>query len=167
LSFVLIRLARPYVESIVQRHGWTALALLLLVLVAALPVARPIVDYGTEGWLWALLGLCQRLFVDHKPLAGAAERSASLGRMRLLACAVAAVVYVWQEQREYSFPDLQFAVFVAGVCIMSPILCLFRRGPSRLQPPHAVATPLRFIGRHTLAIYAIQLAGSELITLFG
>jgi surface polysaccharide O-acyltransferase-like enzyme len=135
------------------------------VLVAALPVARPIVDYGTEGWLWALLGLCQRLLVDHKPLASAV-RSTSLDRMRLLVCTVAAVVYVWQEQREYSFPDLHFAVFVAGVCIMSAILCLFRRGPSRLQPSDAVAAPLRFIGRHTLAIYAIQLASSELITLF-
>jgi hypothetical protein len=42
-------------------------------------------------------------------------------------------------------------------------LCLFLRGPSRMQPPRSVAGALRFIGRRTLEIYAIQLAGSELI----
>jgi len=37
------------------------------------------------------------------------------------------------------------------------------RGPSCIQPPAAIAGALRFIGRHTLEIYAIQLAGSELL----
>jgi hypothetical protein len=45
-------------------------------------------------------------------------------------------------------------------------LSLFRRGPSRVQPPEPVAGTLRFIGRHTLEIYAIQLAGSELLVKF-
>jgi peptidoglycan/LPS O-acetylase OafA/YrhL len=83
--------------------------------------------------------------------------------MRLLACLVAAIVYVWQEQMEYSFPQIRFAVFVLGVCVLSATLFLFRRGPSRIQPPEAIAGILRFIGRRTLEIYAIQLAGSELI----
>ena len=83
--------------------------------------------------------------------------------MRLLACLVAALVYVWQEQAEYSFPAIQLAVFIAGVCVLSAGLYLFRRGTSRIQPPEAIAGVLRFIGRHTLEIYAIQLAGSELI----
>jgi hypothetical protein len=47
--------------------------------------------------------------------------------------------------------------------VLSFELYLFLRGPSRIQPPEAIATVLRFIGRHTLEIYAIQLAGSELI----
>jgi hypothetical protein len=46
---------------------------------------------------------------------------------------------------------------------LSACLCLFVRGPSRIQPPEAIAGVLRFIGRHTLEIYAIQLAGSELL----
>ena len=83
--------------------------------------------------------------------------------MRLLACFVAAAVYIWQEQREYSFPQIHFAVFILGVGVLSLGLCLFRRGPSRIQPPEAIAGALRFIGRHTLEIYALQLAGSELI----
>ena len=83
--------------------------------------------------------------------------------MRLLACLVAVVAYIWQEQSEYSFPPLQFAVFIFGICVWSAGLCLFLRGPSRIQPPESMAGALRFIGRHTLEIYAIQLAGSELL----
>jgi hypothetical protein len=43
---------------------------------------------------------------------------------------------------------------------LSAGLCLFLRGPSRIQPPEVIAGALRFIGRHTLEIYAIQLDGS-------
>jgi hypothetical protein len=52
-------------------------------------------------------------------------------------------------------------VLAAGV--LSVLLCAFERGPSRIQPPEFIAGPLRFLGRHTLEIYVIQLAGSELI----
>ena len=83
--------------------------------------------------------------------------------MRVLACFVAAVVYVWQEQKEFTFSHDQLAVVILGVGVLSTCLCLFLRGPSRIQPPEAIARALRFIGRHTLEIYAIQLAVSELI----
>jgi len=29
-------------------------------------IAGKIVDYGSEGWLWALFGLCQRMYVDSR-----------------------------------------------------------------------------------------------------
>ena len=83
--------------------------------------------------------------------------------MRLLACAIAALVYVWREQAEYSFPRLQLTAFILEAGVLSATLCLFHRGASRFQPPAAVVGLLRFIGRHTLEIYAIQLAGSELL----
>jgi peptidoglycan/LPS O-acetylase OafA/YrhL len=174
LSLALLRFARPYVQTLLQRHGWAAFALLVAALFAVLPIAGKIVDYGSEGWLWALFGLCQRMYVDGRsatavdgaaqspaPPAHAMTENANL--MRLLACLVAAVVYVWQEQKEYSFPQIHFAVFILGVVALSASLCLFLRGPSRIQPPEAIAGTLRFIGRRTLEIYAIQLAGSELI----
>ena len=140
-----------------------------------LPITSKMVDYGSEGWLWALCGLCQRMYVDGRTAVDArdvAQNSAPLvrtmtenmGLMRLLACAVAAVDYVWQEQREYLFPTFQFAAFILGIGALSVILCLFHRGPSRIQPPQAIAGFLRFIGRHTLEIYAIQLAGFELLS---
>src|SRR4051794_34129360 len=64
LSLAFIRIARPYVEIFVQDHGRLAFAILVCALVAAVPIAAKCVDYGAEGWLWGLLGLCQRRYVD-------------------------------------------------------------------------------------------------------
>jgi peptidoglycan/LPS O-acetylase OafA/YrhL len=174
LSLAFIRLARPYVQILLERQGWIAFALLVAALVAVLPVAAKIVDYGAEGWLWALFGLCQRRYVEDRSAANMntatqnrAQRAYAItknaGLMRLLACLIAGVVYVWQEQKEFSFPWIQFATFIVGVGILSAGLCLFLRGPSRIQSSETIARALRFIGRHTLEIYAIQLAGFELI----
>ena len=199
LSLALIRLARPYAEILVQRHGWVAFGFLVCLLVVALPLAAKCVDYGTEGWLWALFGLCQRRYVDGRSAAHGASWPGSIDEcntalkeelfsmdvrinsgvklarthdrwsmtsanlMRLLACVIAAVVYVWQEQKEFSFPPLHFGVFVLALAVLSVCLCVFRRGPSRIQLAEPVAGILRFIGRHTLEIYAVQLAGSELV----
>ena len=174
LSLALIRIARPYVQIFMQHHGWAAFVLLVSALFAVLPIAAKIVDYGAEGWLWALFGLYQRMYVDGRSATdvdGIAQSlsppghamTENVGLMRLLACFVAAVVYVWQEQREFSFSQIHFAVFILCVGILSFSLCLFLRGPSRIQPPESIAGALRFIGRRTLEIYVIQLAGSELI----
>ena len=174
LSLALIRVARPYVQLFVQHHGWVAFALLVTTFFAVQPIAAKVFDYGAEGWLWALFGLYQRMYVDGRsaadvdgaarssdPPAGVMKENVSL--IRLVACVVAVAVYVWQEQREFSFPQLHFAVFILGLGVLSISLCLFRRGPSRIQPPEPIAGALRFIGRRTLEVYAIQLAGSELI----
>ena len=174
LSLALIRIARPYVQILLQRDGWAGFFLLVCGLLAVQPITSEIVDYGSEGWLWALFGLCQRMYVDGRTVVdahGAAQSSAALvraitenvGLMRLLACVVAAIVYVWQEQREYSFPRFHLATVILGVGILSVSPCLFQRGASRIQPPQAVVGFLHFISRHTLEIYAIQLAGSELL----
>lgn len=167
LSLAFIRLVHPYVEALVQRYGWIAFAFMVCGLVAVLPMAAKCVDYGSEGWLWALFGLYQRRYVDRQPRGdfAAASLPRSIphsGMMRLLACVIAALVYVWQEQKEFSFPHIQLAVFVAGLCVLSLWLLFFRRGASGIQPPRPVACILHFIGRHTLEIYAVQLAGSEL-----
>jgi len=172
-SFALIRLARPHVQMLVQHYGWAGLALVVCVLFAVFPIAGEIVDYGAEGWLWALFGLCQQMYVNESGINvhGAAQQPVRFAHavtedanlMRLLTCFLAMVVYVWQEQREYSFPQIPFAVFLLGIGVLSLSLCLFHRAASRIQPPKAMAGVLRFIGRHTLEIYAIQLAGSELI----
>jgi peptidoglycan/LPS O-acetylase OafA/YrhL len=172
LSFVLIRIARPYVQMFLQNRGWLAFVVLVSVLLALLPAAAKIVDYGAEGWLWALFGLCQRRYLDGMSAAATGGTRGSpaptltatdtAGLMRLLACLVAAVVFVWQEQKEFSFPAVHLAVVILGLVVLSISLCLFTRGESRFQPPEKIASTLRFVGRHTLEIYAIQLAGSEL-----
>ena len=161
LSMVLIRLARPEVKTLMLRYGWVAFVLIAGVLYAMLPIAKDIVDYGAEGWLWALFGLCQRMYVDRAQVS-----IPNVGLMRLLAGAVAAVVYVWQEQLVFWFSQVQLAAVILSVGVLSLSLCLFRRGPSRIQPPQPMAGILHFIGWHTLEIYVIQLAGSELIIKF-
>ena len=174
LSFVLIRIARPYVQMFLQNRGWLAFVVLVSVLLALLPAAAKIVDYGAEGWLWALFGLCQRRYLDAISGVGTTggTRGSSTptltatdaaGLMRMFACLVAAVVFVWQEQKEFSFPAVHLAVVILGLGVLSISLCLFARGRSRFQPPEKIAGTVRFIGRHTLEIYAIQLAGSELL----
>lgn len=177
LSFALIRFVRPYVLILVQRHGWIAFVLLVCALFAMLPAATKIVDYGAEGWLWALFGLCQRRYTDGRAAAAnvvsgaqgsslparATTEIESMAVMRLLACLIAAVGYIWQEQVEFSLPQIQFAVLIVGMVALSVGLCSFIRGPSRIQPPEPMAGAVRFIGQYTLEIYAIQLAGSELI----
>jgi len=176
-SMVLIRLARPYVKIFLQNHDWVAFVLLVSVLFAVLPIAAEVVDYGAEGWLWALFGLYQRMYVDGKPLTnmdGRTQTAATLihaltgkaGLMRLLACSVAAVIYVWQEQVEFSFTQVQLNAVILSIGFLSITLCLFQRGPSRFQPTEPIAGALHFLGRHTLEIYVIQLAGSELIIKF-
>lgn len=173
-SLAFIRLTRPYVLSLLQKCGWLAFVLIVCALLAMLPVAGDIVDYGSEGWLWGLFGLCQRMYVNERfsssgngkdqqlaPTAHGLTQNWAL--VRLLACFIAAVVYVWQEQLEFWFSQPQFATFCVCLGVLAIGLCCFTPGPSRFQPPRPMADALCFMGRHTLEIYAIQLAGSELI----
>lgn len=173
-SMALIRLSRPLALRLLQRFGWAALGVLILVLLLALPSAGDLFDYGAEGWLWALFGLCQRMYVDGRSFGSIDEtlEKSELNRqgmkqnwrlMRLPACLITAVVYVWQEQLEFEFSDFQLTVVAIGVAIFSCVLSLFMRGPSHVQPPQPIAISLKWLGRHTLEIYVIQLAGSELI----
>ena len=170
-SMALIRFSRPGVLALLQRFGWLAFSALIVMLIVALPFAGEVVDYGSEGWLWALFGLCQRMFVDgSSPPASHRNELAKIsapvqdwGVMRLIACFFAATIYIWQEQIEFDFSSLQLAVVAIGVCLLALGLSLFVRGPSRFQPSGPISGTLRFLGRHTLEIYVIQLAGSELI----
>ena len=49
LSLALIRLARPYVQNLVQHHGLVAFALLVCAFFVMLPMAANIVDYGAKN----------------------------------------------------------------------------------------------------------------------
>jgi hypothetical protein len=173
LSLALLRAVRPYALAFLQRYGWIALAILVCASIGLVPVTGKVADYGAGGWLWALFGLCQRIYVDStsptdekreagSPASPVYAAAINVSLMRVLACIAAALPYLWQEQAEYSFSPVHFALFVLEVGILSACLCWFRRGASRVQPPGPIAYTLRFIGRHTLEIYAIQLAGSEL-----
>ena len=173
LSFVLIRFAYRYLEKPLQRYPRLSAAFIVSMLIAVLPIAAQLFDYGAEGWLWALFGFLHRQYVDGRTATKVdglslppQTKNQTVGLLRLLTCALAAVVYVWQEQLEFEFPQTELIIFILGVALMSVILCLFVRGRSRFQPPEMIAGVLRFIGRHTLEIYAISLAASEIIVWF-
>lgn len=174
LSYVLIRMIRPKVQGLMKVYGWLAFVIFTGILLALLPYFSSVFDYGAAGWLWALFGLCQRMYLERRAqvedVSTSRNSSAtvctipdSIGLIRLLACFVAAVVYLWQEQIEFSFTEVQFTVFFIGSCLMSWSLYGFRRAPSRIQPGKYLGSTLHFIGRHTLELYVIPLAGFELI----
>jgi hypothetical protein len=174
LSLVFIRVVRPYVEAGLRKTGLLGFALLVVVLVLIVPFTGEVVEYGSEGWLWALFGLIQRNYVDaqstpKKPWMDRGILSLSLSEqtclkvMRITAIILAATVAIWQEQIEYLFAPVQLSILMAGMALLSGILWRFFRGPSRYQPSAVVAVMVRFVGRHTLEIYAIQLAVSEVI----
>jgi hypothetical protein len=174
LSLAFIRVVRPYVEAGLRKTGLLGFALLVVVLVLIVPFTGDVVEYGSEGWLWALLGLIQRNCVDAQstPKKPCMDRGIlpsllsgwnSLKVMRIAAVTLAATVAIWQEQIEYLFDPVQLSVLMAGMALLSVIFWQYSRGPSRYQPSAVVAVMLRFAGRYTLEIYAIQLAISEVV----
>lgn len=177
LSFALVRFARPAIARLV-RHGWAGFAPIVILLVLALPFASGAVEYGSGGWLWALFGLCQRIWLDQTELDSARQelpRSQAGGQrppyrsadpMRTAAGVIAAISYAWQEQRDFAFDGTMTLALVCGISVVSLVLWRFRRGPSQIPLPAAAATTLGFVGRHTLEIYVLQLLFSQALTLF-
>ena len=174
LSLTFIRLVRPHVETGLRQTGLWGFTLLVLILILILPIAGEVVEYGSEGWLWALFGLIQRNYMDARSIhntSGRDQRLSSpplpggdhLGLMRIIAVTLAASVATWQEQVEYSFAPVQLSVLTVGMVLLSIILWLFHRGPSRYQPSLALSVLPRFLGRHTLEVYTIQLGLSEVV----
>jgi len=165
LSFALIRYTRPYALKMAERYGMIAYVVLAGLLVALLPVVPKVFDYGAEGWLWALLGLAQRMRSDARSAGGPTwPRLAAFKNVLIsvLVCIVAAVAYVQMEQKEFRFTVTQFDTFVVCLTILALAFVMFARGPSRIKPPGFAAATMRMIGRHTLVIYALELAVFEI-----
>lgn len=174
LSFALVRFARPAIKRLVE-SGWSGLVAIIALLVLALPLASTVVEYGAEGWLWALFGLCQRVWLDQASLDQARQNLPRAqaggpdlphrfaGHMRTATAVVAAIIYVWQEQKDLAFDITQTLALACGVTVMSVALWRFRQGPSQIQLPAPAAATLSFVGRNTLEIYVLQLVASEII----
>ncbi len=158
VSFALFRLCRPWIRQMAG-GGWPLFALLLVGFAVTQPVTGTyMLEYGSTGWLWALLGLCQREYVD------SGERE--WGIKRIATALVVLPVYFWFERIELEFATLPASVFAVCAAGLALYLCSFRRGPSPVQPPKPIPAALHFLGRYTLEIYTLQLAAAELIAIF-
>jgi hypothetical protein len=97
LNFALLRwVLLPLLDAhVLQQPSRLAAFIALCTVLSSL--SQRLLEYGTEGWLWALVGLARR---------SAQDRQASSVRVTLIASATA-VVYVWREILDNEFTELR------------------------------------------------------------
>ncbi len=155
ISFALVRWALPGIEAFLGESR-LRLVLLLGLLAALVPLVGDRIEYGTEGWLWALFGLFQRRAVERGTAGAASTRNA--------VAALAGLVYLVTERSDFSFGLAETFVLAAIVGVETVLLAGFRREVSRVQPPATLAPVIGFLGRHTLELYALHLLAFEAVT---
>ncbi len=149
LNFALVRVALRGVDVWATTPG----RLFACAVAAALiPWAGEVLEYGSAGWLWALLGVMQA-----KALAG----DPSADRLRLSFAAVAVAGYAWGEIAYHDFEPGVAAAMTAGLGGLALLLMRHRRGAADRQPPAALAPVVAFAGRRSLEIYAISLLAMQ------
>lgn len=151
-NFALIRLAAPAIETRVlatKQGGRWGFALLALFCAAMIPLAGMVLEYGAEGWLWALFGLAAR---------EAAVRGDADSQMRRnLVAAFCAAVYLFVEIRDFAFEAAEAGALAALICALAFVLARFRRADAPVRFPAPVACALGWIGHRSLEIYAVSL----------
>jgi hypothetical protein len=158
VNFALLRLALPALE----RHAMPypgRLAALVVASMAVIPWLDPILEYGGEGWLWALLGLAHRLLL---------EKGGAYAFWRRDALAFAAAgAYVVREISDYGFDLFQGLLLAVIVGRLVALLMEFRRGELHAPLPRLAVGLLAFAGRRSLAIYAITLLMMQFLAYAG
>ena len=145
LNFALVRLAVPVVGQRILPFPVRTALLALGVILLIRPVAS-VMEYGAEGWLWALFGLSHRLAFD------AATPHALWTRNAL--AALVGLVYIVAEIIDYAFALATGTALILCVAALVVSLVRFRRADLERQPPEPLAMLLRFAGRYSLEIYA-------------
>jgi hypothetical protein len=151
-NFALIRLAMPWLEANVLHRRW-GLAGFALFCTAMIPLAGLVLEYGAQGWLWALFGYVAREAIA----AGGAQHRLRRNLLALWCCAVYAIV----EIRDYEFDLVQAVTLSALVAALGIALIAFRRADA-LETSAPVARAFNWIGRRTLEIYAVTLFAMQL-----
>lgn len=147
-NFALIRFAMPTIEAHVLTRKWGAPALAVFC-AAMIPVAAIILEYGAEGWLWALFGLVTR---------EAIVKGTSQARLqRNLVGLFCVAVYLFVEARDFDFEPAQTATLCALMILLGVLLAAFRRADAPFKAPALVTHALRWMGRRSLEIYAVSL----------
>lgn len=149
-NFALIRLALPLIERHALGPPWR-LVVLMGALAAVMPLANPLLEYGTEGWLFAIFGVLLRRLRDG--LDGHPDWQV------LLAGLFAFAAYGVVERIDYAFPPLHSALLLIGLGGLLIILLRFERRDLGWVPGARLGAWMRFCGRYSLEIYAAQIIG--------
>jgi TraX protein len=158
INFALIRLALPAIEAHVMPYP-ARLAALVAVSIAVIPRLDPILEYGGEGWLWALAGLSHRLLM---------EKGGAFAFWRRDALALAAAgAYVVREISDYGFDLFQALLLAVMIGRLVALLFEFRRAELEWRPPGPLADLLAFAGRRSLEIYALSLLFMQILAYAG
>jgi FtsH-binding integral membrane protein len=149
LNFALLRavVLPPVAQAVLPRP--VPLAMLIAGCVLLIPVTDGVLEYGTEGWLWAFLGLAHRDALE--------DRGRRTNWTRAGLALAAAAAYIAREIHDYGFDVVQSTLLAVVVAVLTVAFTRFRREDLRWQPPQPLAAVFRFCGRHSLEIYAITL----------
>jgi hypothetical protein len=154
INFAWLRLVRPYVSEHVLGRPWRVAAVALAAAALIRPVQQ-VLEYGAEGWLWALFGATQARALE--------TGSARDERTRDGVAAFTAAVYAWKEIVDYDFEREDALALVPLVVGLAYLLTRFSRAESAVQPPAALVPAIRWCGRHSLEIYGISLLAMQLL----
>jgi peptidoglycan/LPS O-acetylase OafA/YrhL len=153
-NFALIRLTLPLIERHVLGVWWRV-AMFAALLAALMNVTGQWLEYGTEGWLLALVGLAHRRAREAGP--DTPRNPAWLTRRAL--GAFATLAFIAMQIMDYEFAVLETWIMAACVIAVSGLLLMFRNQTVSFSPPSPIAAALRFFGRRSLEIYMAQVAG--------
>jgi hypothetical protein len=155
LNFALLRVAvLPLMEWIMRKRP-PALAVFVIGCVLLISLSDCFLEYGTSGWLWALLGLSVRI--------GQEGPSPGYRWIRVALALVAAGAYVVRESIDHELSAEQVVTLAGMIAGLTAGLLAFRRTVLRVQPPAPFALLFRFCGRYSLEIYAITLFAMQFL----
>ncbi len=151
-NFAVIRLSLSFIEANVMR-AWWRIALFAAALAALMPLAGQVVEYGSEGWLLALVGLAHRRALD----AGGDRQRDPAWLVRRALGAFATLAYIGMELYDYEFEVADTWIMAGGVILVSGLLLRFDRRDVARPLPATPAVLLRLCGRRSLEIYIGQI----------
>lgn len=152
VNFALIRLSLPMIERHVM-GAWWRVVLFAAFLAGLMPYAGQIVEYGSEGWLLALVGLAHRRSIEKGP-----DRPRDpVWLTRRALGAFATLAFMAMQIADYEFSVAHTWVMAAAVITVSGLLLRFRTGDARWQPPPILAGIARVCGGRSLEIYVAQI----------
>ncbi|HEY8566348.1 MAG TPA: TraX family protein [Beijerinckiaceae bacterium] len=154
INFALVRLLLPEVESRVMGRP-VRVALLVLAIILLIRPFQQVLEYGAQGWLWALFGLAHRLAAESRSRLDAALRDG--------VAFATALAYTGKEIIDYEFALAEGIALAVLVGIVTIALARFRRADAVWSPPEPIAGFMRFCGRHSLQIYAVTLLAMQIL----